>query len=759
MQILFIFLALLALAIGLIRHQHSKPKNVPQARKNKTVAGGAAPSHALPDLEVAAPPSDVQFRPRGARGDAGPVFGDVLCSDGVYLPQVWESDFHTSFDGRWIRTGSYGDSTPRLLDRKSQRCWLLTVAQASAVDDLHWRLPRWNGQSTPGNGVALDARKVFSEGEFEAWLSQHVTQAAQALVSVCDLWIPADCVPAQAQAPVPVLAQPEGGPVQVSLQRYWPQSLRSLPDPLEPLLTPYWQIYLNGEVHSWLIRSEGPLVWRADGMAFACYGFALMPGVQPTAMRLGIWSLEGGGLQWSETKPADHKAWEVQMLAPDAQQAPLCLVWDGDVLLQRMEIDSPQLERLHDGRHVLSTLGPVFREALHTHNGLVRTRSLPMRQFFWRRDLTQPLHWQAQSDPVAGHCLIWNLVHEAASVPGATAGYTLSWGEQQLAGVWELEHVIVEGQWALLFPWTDPALQGGKAVPWVWDGQQLSAIEIPHAMVRMRAHVQPGRAQVLVLVGCGPDSSNCANTGMWRWPLQVPDASNLAKANWAPAYEWRDLAVDAQGQWQLQPRWREVQRIQHPCADGDYVWRYSASNDALWWWGGLHSAFNNHWAPEAARCEGVMLTQSGVALCGTGPAACPHPMGDGWLVLEWLARGTEEKNYWKLHWLRPGKHEIRTMPLRAYMPVIRTWDAAQGIVWIDAADPQDEADASAGRKEHIVPDYRWEAASLEVLKSVGAGLWMRKQDVVYADAILLREDCPWPRKLPQPLVPTPKQIA
>jgi hypothetical protein len=68
------------------------------------------------------------------------VYGDVLCGDGVYLPKVWESDYHTSFDGRWIRTGAYGGGTPCLIDRKSLRSWNLTTAEVSALDSVHWRL-------------------------------------------------------------------------------------------------------------------------------------------------------------------------------------------------------------------------------------------------------------------------------------------------------------------------------------------------------------------------------------------------------------------------------------------------------------------------------------------------------------------------------------------------------------------------------------------------------------------------------------------
>lgn len=749
MQILFILLALLVLLIGFARYQQRKPKSPQAVRKDKNIAPSPSPApqpSALPP-EVAA--TDVQFRPQGARGEAGPVFGDVLCSDGVYLPQVWESDFHTSFDGRWIRIGSYGGAIPRLIDRKTQRAWTLSVPEASAVDDVHWRLPRWNGMGAAGNGVATEASGVFSDNDFENWLNKHVDQAAQPLVCVCDLWIPADIVPAEAEAVPPQIAQVEGGPVQVSLQRYWPESLRALPAPLEPLFTPYWQIFLNGEPHSWVIDAQACFVWRGDGLAFACYGFPVVQNTYQNPKRLAAWSLLGGGLQWTDTKPNDQKNWTVVPYLPDSDQAQIALQWDGQVLLQRMEIDVPQLERLHDGRLIHNGLEPVFSESARTPNGLLRTAEVALRHFYWRRDLTQPQLWQAQSEPVAGHPLVWTLAEESKPEAGSTAAYQLHWGEQALAGLWELEHVVVEGKWALLLPCANSVYAGGRTTPYAWDGKLLKAIAVPWSVVRMRAHVQSGRVQVLVLVGCGPDNSNYASTGAWRWPLQLPEPINLAKSNWSPAYEWRDLAVDAQGQWSLQPRWREVQRIQHPCADGDYVWRYRHSNDALWWWGGVHNSFNNHWALDAPRCEGIAVTKSGIAICGVGPSACPHPMGDGWLVLEWLARGSQdkdkqEKNHWKLHWLRSNKKEIRTMELRAYMPLIQTWDAAQGILWKEMADAANQhATPPEPSKEHIIPDYRWEEAYLEVLKQAAPHLWMRKQDAVYADAILLRDDCPW----------------
>src|SRR5699024_4380179 len=96
---------------------------------------------------------------------------------------------------------------------------------------------------------------------------------AQALTAVCDLWIPADCVPESAQAIPPTIAQQDNAVVQVTVQRHWPASLRDLDQPLEPLHHPHWQLQINGEPHSWIIDSESRFVWRPDGQAFACYGY------------------------------------------------------------------------------------------------------------------------------------------------------------------------------------------------------------------------------------------------------------------------------------------------------------------------------------------------------------------------------------------------------------------------------------------------------------------------------------------------------
>lgn len=752
MQVLFIILAIMALLLWGIRSYRPKKQAAARSKAVKAQASTAGTEPAPAPSTSAPLNSDVQFRMQGERGTGGPIYGDVMCSDGVYLPHVWESDFHTSFDGRWIRTGSYGESVPRLLDRKQRCAWLLSVAEAGLVDDLHWRLPRWDGAGQSGNGVAAEGQHVLTDSAFQAWLSKHVRAKAEPLTGVCDLWIPADCVPEAAQAMPPALPQQDNAVVQVTAQRFWPASLRGLAQPLAPLHQPCWQLQLNGEPHGWVIDDPSSFVWRPDGRAFACYGYPAAAEAQPPSMRLGVWSLEMGGQQWTQWLPGDHKPWAVApYVTQDADPALPLLQWDGLELLQRMQMDTPQLERLHDGRSVSCEMGTLHAVSKHREDGRVLLKPIPVRTFFWRHDLHNPTHWVAHSEAVAGAPLVWQLVHEASDAAGATAAYSVQWGDQQLPGLWELEHLVVQGQWALLCPWGETPLQGGKPTPWVWDGKQLNAIEMGLPVLRMRPHVLPGHAQLLVVVGCGPDNSNLASSGLWRWPLQVADARNLSKPGWTPAYEWRDVALNAQGVWQLQTRWREVQQVQHPSADGDYVWHHATAQDAVWWWGGLHHGVNNAWKPQAPRNEGVLVTQSGAVLCGVGPSACPHHAGDGWLSVEWLARGQNgEPHHWKIHWLRPHKHEVWTLELRAYLPILQAWDAQQGVQWSDVAVPEalpanSEAAPRLHTEQHVIAPMRWESAQLDVLKQSPGGLWVRKQDAVYADAIALRDDWPWAR--------------
>jgi hypothetical protein len=96
--------------------------------------------------------------------------------------------------------------------------------------------------------------------------------------------------------------------------------------------------------------------------------------------------------------------------------------------------------------------------------------------------------------------------------------------------------------------------------------------------------------------------------------------------------------------------------------------------------------------------------------------------------------------------------EVRTLTLKARMPVLQGWDA-QGLHWQDLPLPDDErcrarptrftspvragSGASAGGGADLA------ACCRRALRQGMNGLWLRIQDLRYAEALLGQDDCPW----------------
>lgn len=714
-------------------------------------AAPAAKRHTLAHIDIPEPeaPKDVDFRMQGERGMGGPTYGDLLCIDGVYLPHVWENDYAISFDGRWIRTGAYAGAVPRLIDRKTKRCWWLSQPEAAAVLSEHWRLPRWSEAEGNASAQTEEGQAVFTDEAFDAWMAEHVACTAQDLVAVLDLWLPPDCVPEEVQQPAPALPPaPRDAAMKLSLERHLPAALRALRQPMEALRHPVWQLHFNDAPQPWGLEQPLQLVWRPDGQALALEGRLLSAG-EDAPLQLAIWSSLHGWQQWEQAMPTDRKPWSVASdPAPegDSKAAPM-LRWDGELLLQRMVVDTPEVERLHDGRSIHSVMDEIEGRAGHTRDGRVLLQPLPRTHFFWLRNLQHPAVWRARSMPVARKALEWTLKQEAADVHGATASYQLQWGEDKLPGTWELEHVVVKGRWAVLLPFGSVPRHGGMRYLQVWDGEQLQRVDVPGAVMRVRSvpagdgHAAP-RAQVLLLVGCVADAAVDASAAAWRWPVQVPAPGPLGQIENSAVYEWRDIGPDNHGFWHVLPRWRTVDRIQHPCADGDYVWRFAPGGDELWWWGGVHQEVNNYWSPEVARVDGVCLTAGGAAMCGIGPSALPHPEGKGWALLELVSRVHGEAHHWKLHWLQPDAREVRTLELRAWLPLMLGWDG-RGLQWREG-DKEHGGEAATTTK-HLLDAAAWAQAKVERLSEGPQGMWLRKQDMRYIDVITTRSDWPWQR--------------
>ena len=128
---------------------------------------------------------EIVFRKHGEAGVSNTSYGDIMCADGVYLPRLWESGFATSMDGRWLRISGYGQASPYLVDRKKRCTWTLSAEEASALEEIHWRLPRWSGETVSVGAMHNEAQAPMTEVQFAAWLASNVANSAMPMARCC----------------------------------------------------------------------------------------------------------------------------------------------------------------------------------------------------------------------------------------------------------------------------------------------------------------------------------------------------------------------------------------------------------------------------------------------------------------------------------------------------------------------------------------------------------------------------------------------
>ena len=699
---------------------------------------------------------EIIFRKQGERGLHGASYGDIMCADGVYLPQLWEAGFATSMDGRWIRISAFGHASPYLIDRKTRNSWTLSAEEAGLLESMHWRLPRWSGEETPGSGMQEDSQGALSDSLFQSWLQANVANTAMPLTAVRDLWVPWDAVPVQREENPPELPQPPDGGVLVAVQRYWPESLRTERQPLEVYTHPQWQLLFNGEPQPWVLAPHTPFSWRKDGKALAMYAFPLGQGGRQQRQTLAVWDAERGWQKWAEIQPADRKPWELSP-AQDEGDSASSLRWVKQLLLQRVRIDTPMLQRPRLGTTITHSQQKELIPVTHEGDGRLLLGPSPVTHLVWERDLQHPEQWLARStEPVAGHALRWTLALTSSEAPSGMPAYRLHWGQNPVPGLWELEHVIVHRRWAVLLRHPqDDALADDTQV-YVWNGRELLPLDLGLPIERIapvpsKGELPAPRVRMLVAAATVDKDAVDLRTGAWRWPLHHVTPERLEQAGNAVVYQVRDIVPDSQGVWRLLPTWRPIKTSMHPCADGDYLWSENV-NDELWWWGGMRQYTperpeDDHLVP---RTEGVSVTRSGLVLCGTGPAAMPHPNGEGWLVLQPPERPAHGGvGTWSLHWMQPHKRQIRTLMLQAAMPLLEGWDN-QGVYWREDTPPPPPVEEGQSEPPSVqrppiqtIDPQLWQRAEVADLKQGPYGLWLRKQDMSHADVVRNHHGWPW----------------
>ena len=112
-------------------------------------------------------------------------------------------------------------------------------------------------------------------------------------------------------------------------------------------------------------------------------------------------------------------------------------------------------------------------------------------------------------------------------------------------------------------------------------------------------------------------------------------------------------------------------------------------------------------------------------------------------MLEFVDHHYARANEWKLHWLNPVEKELRTLVLAGNMPLLTAWDT-HGLHWVDTQPDEEDATASDGSgAAQLITLSMWDKAEVEPLRQGQNGLWLRKQDLRYAQTLQAQDDCPW----------------
>ncbi|MEG2049474.1 MAG: hypothetical protein RR100_21705, partial [Comamonas sp.] len=67
----------------------------------------------------------------------------------------------------------------------------------------------------------------------------------------------------------------------------------------------------------------------------------------------------------------------------------------------------------------------------------------------------------------------------------------------------------------------------------------------------------------------------------------------------------------------------------------------------------------------------------------------------------------------------------------------------QGLHWADLAPEEDDGEQRAVIAPQLVTLSMWNRSDVEPLRQGAGGLWLRKQDLRYAETLLGQDDCPW----------------
>lgn len=549
----------------------------------------------------------VRLFDQGEIAMGGPTFCSWLFDDGVLLTGVGES-WCFSADGRYFAAvcpSRQGDGL-LLLDRE-QDCVFYQHATR------FWRLHEVSELYLTGQS------RSASEEELRMPLATIMAAAtARQLISIGDIKVEAgewQQLIAREYQPTPC----PSGAHRVTARFHLPPSLRSLEHPLQPLYRPAFELLIDDEPQDVVVGADEPLVWRADGVAFACAAQAtaqVTAGVAAGRSSSGYW-LWTPGLRW---QPLPHPWWQDTLGAGmfGLELAHL----EADSVVFRACLLQPKLSQGRYGLEWGRVAGGIDYAVGHDAEGRARVAEYPAQPL----NLSLPLGAQGHRQEVA-------LIYPDADRPlrfewyrdladGAPA-YRCRAGDEWLKGDFLcVSRLSADGRYLALLP--APATGQVASALGVVDLHSLRLMEFAPIRVKHLLGFNGSRLDVLEVRGISSDDRRLSPLHPWRRASQPADAALGATSDDEVTagrhYCLRRSFEVGTGELTPLPDYRLVDRPQLACCDDDFVYPSPDNRDAAWLFGAVTRFDDGYLRAGKPRTNGKLLTASGCVLGGLAPA-------------------------------------------------------------------------------------------------------------------------------------------
>ncbi|MCO7613456.1 hypothetical protein NJH83_24800 [Pseudomonas chlororaphis] len=585
----------------------------------------------------------------------GPTYCDYLFPDGVLL-QGLGSSARFSSDGRYFAA-----------PLPSRQRWGLAILDRSlrrlyrCDHDEFWELDAFAEDRLSGRHSPL----VNNDSRHASLATLLDGAEAIDLVAVADLWLePGAWVDNLARQSFE--EQSPDGRHRLQARMLLPSRLRDLPQPLEPLRTPSYQLSLDGQPSGLLISADSPRCWSRDSRSLAC---SAREEQHPDLASTWLWQADQG---WRPL-PAP---WVASPAEPSFYPGPL-LELDCRYLRHAAYLDCAEADHGRYGYRLHSIHSDTETGVGHDLEGCLQVAPLPLA----RTRLRQPLDSgggrgdsQIESAPLLdGQRALFSWLADDQWGLGA---YECRIGDWQLPGRWLLDHRVSDcGRYLALLPCAPLPRVSDRAV--VADLQQQRLLHSPPLLAARLLDLRHGQLSLAVIVG--RLDQDLPSSPLRRFNQPAPAPANAAafcaeQDGSRLCYQRQRLQLTEQ---QLLPLadWRLVDRPQAAVAEGDFIQPAPDGRDAAWLFGS-DTEYADSWLRETSpRLGGHLLTASGCALTDLAPSLIWSADGR-YLALTRLHLDVEDGyRAWQLLLLDVQQRSLRIAPqwLRQ-RPLFRRFD-------------------------------------------------------------------------------------